>query len=159
EPKRLQDLHVYTFVPKSNVPLGQNVIGPNWVFKVKPDETHKVSGRDCGGTFAPVCRLRSIGMMLAIATEMNAEMVQLDVNIVFLYVNIEGDVFIEMTPGFEIANKKGIQLVMKLERSLYRLAQSPRNSWKTINQKLIELKFMPLESHSCVYIYNIITWL
>lgn len=95
--------------------------------------------------------------MLAIATEMDAEVAQLDVNIVFLYVDIEGDVFIEMTPGFEIANKKGVQLVMKLERSLYGLAQRPRDSWKTINQKLTELKSMPLESHSCVYIYNIIT--
>ena len=36
EIKSLQDLNIYTLVPISNVPKGQNVIGSRWAFKVKP---------------------------------------------------------------------------------------------------------------------------
>ena len=79
---------------------------------------NQVPGRDCGGTFAPVCRLQSILMVLAIAAEMNWEVVQLDVKTAFLYADIEEDVFVEMTPGYETTNRKGVQFVMKLGRSL-----------------------------------------
>ena len=78
EMKSLQDLEVYTLAPCSEIPPGQK---SKCVYKVKVDNTHKarlvakgwnqVSGRDCGGTFAPVCRLQSIRMVLAIAAEMN----------------------------------------------------------------------------------------
>ena len=67
EMKSLQDLKVYTLVPRSEVHPGQKVIGSKWVYKVKADNTHKarlvakgwnhVPGRDCGRTLAPACRL------------------------------------------------------------------------------------------------------
>ena len=164
EIKSLQDLKVYTLVPKSNVPKGQNVIGLKWVFKVKTDNTYKarlvaqgwnqVHGRDCGGTYAPVCRLQNIWMVLAIAAELNLEERQVDAKTAFLYADIEEEVCVKTAPGFETINKDGVQLVMKLGKSLYRLAQSPQNWWKTIDPKLIEIGFVPLKSDSCVYIYN-----
>jgi len=43
---------------------------------------------------------------------------------------------------------------MDLQKTLYGLAQSPRNWWKTIDPKLIEIGFVPLKSDSCVYIYQ-----
>ena len=110
--------------------------------------------KDCGGTFAPVCRLQSIHMVLAIATEINWNVVQLDVKTAFLYADIEEDVFVEIAPGYETTNTKGVQLVMKLGKSLYRLAQSPQNWWKTIDLSLVEIRFIPLRSDTCVYIYN-----
>ena len=99
EMKSLQDLKVYTLVPRLEGPPGQKVIGSKWVYKVKTNNAHKarlvakgwnqVPGRDYSGTFAPVCRLQSIRMVLAIAAEMNWEVVQLDVNTAFLYADIE----------------------------------------------------------------------
>ena len=137
EMKSLQNLKVYTLVPRSEVPPGQKGIGSKWVYKVKPDNMHKVRlvakgwnqvpGRDHGGTFAPVSRLQSIRMVLAIAAEMNWEVVQLDVKTAFLYVDIEEDVFVDLAPGYETANRKGVQLVMKLGKSLYGLAHSLQN--------------------------------
>ena len=137
EIKSLQDLKVYTLIPKSNVPIGQNVIGSKWVFKVKTDNTYKtrlvaqgwnqVRGRDCVGTYAPVCRLQSIRMVLATAAELNLEVRQLDVKTALLYADIEEEVYVKTAPGFEITNKDGVQLVMKLGKSLYGLAQSPQN--------------------------------
>ena len=164
EIKSLGDLKVYTLVPISNVPKGPNVIGSKWVFKVKTDSTYKarlvaqgwnqVHGRDCGGTYAPVCRLQSIRMVLAIAAELNLEVRQLDVKTDFLYADIEEEVYVKTAPGFETTNKDGVQLMMKLEKSLYGLAQSAQNWWKTIDPKLIEIGFVPLKSDSCVYIHN-----
>ena len=140
------------------------MIGSQWVFKVKTDNTYKarlvaqgwnqVHGRDCGGTYAPVCRLQSIRIVLAIAAELNLEVRQLDVKTAFLYTDIEEEVYVKTAPGFETINKDGVQLVMKLGKSLHGLAQSPQKWWKTIDRKLIEIGFVPLKSDSCVYIYN-----
>ena len=140
------------------------MIGSQWVFKVKTDNTYKarlvaqgwnqVHGRDCGGTYAPVCRLQSIRVVLAIAAELNLEVRQLDVKTAFLYTDIEEEVYVKTAPGFETINKDGVQLVMKLGKSLHGLTQSPQKWWKTIDRKLIEIGFVPLKSDSCVYIYN-----
>ncbi|CAB1120117.1 unnamed protein product [Ectocarpus sp. CCAP 1310/34] len=164
EIKSLQDLKVYKLVPRTDVPLGHNVIGSKWVFKVKPENTHKarlvakgwnqVPGRDCGGTFAPVCRLQSIRMVFAIAAEKDLDVIQLDVKTAFLYADIEENVFVEMAPGYEAKNMEELQLVMKLEKSLDGLAQSPQDWLKTIDSSLVEIGFFPLKSDTCVYIYD-----
>ena len=66
-------------------------------------------------------------MVLAIAAEMDWEVVQLDVNTAFLYAFLEEDVHVEAAPGYEKMDKDGVPLVMKLHKSLYGLAQSPGN--------------------------------
>ena len=59
-----------------------------------------------------------------------------------------------MAPGYETTNRKSVQLVMKLGKSFYGLAQSPQNWWKTIDPSLVEIGSIPLKSDTCVYIYN-----
>ena len=51
-------------------------------------------------------------------------------------------------------DKDGVPLVMKLHKSLYGLAQSPGNWFKTIGPELVALGFVPLKSDTCVYIYR-----
>ena len=58
----------------------------------------QVPGIDCGGTFAPVCRLENIRMMLATAPELGSEVFVLDVQTVFLNADIKGDVFLARWP-------------------------------------------------------------
>ena len=111
-------------------------------------------GRDCVETFAPVCRLQHIRMVLATAAERNWEVVQLDVKTAFLNEDIEENVFVEMAPGYETTNRKRVQLAMKLGKSLYGLAQSLQNWWKTIDPSLVQIGFIPLKADTCVYIYN-----
>ena len=43
---------------------------------------------------------------------------------------------------------------MKLGKSLYGMAQSSGNWWKTIDPLLITLEFVPLKSDTCIYIYR-----
>ena len=57
--------------------------------------------------------------------------IQLDVNTAFLYAFLEEDVHVAAAPGYEKMDKDGVPLVMKLHKSLYGLAQSPGDSFKT----------------------------
>ena len=164
EMDRLEELRVFTLVPRKTVPTGARIYKPQWVFKIKADNSHKarlvvsgwgqVPGKDFGNTYAPVCRLQSVRMVLAIAAEMDWEVVQLDVNTAFLYAFLEEDVHVEAAPGYEKMDKDGVPLVMKLHKSLYGLAQSPGNWFKTIDPELVALGFVPLKSDTCVYIYR-----
>ena len=79
----LKKNNVYTLLPATSVPIGHKIIGSRWVYRIKADDSKKgrivvlgwgqVPGRDCGSTFAPVCRLQSIRMVLAIVAEYNLE--------------------------------------------------------------------------------------
>ena len=79
----LKKNNVYTLVPASAVPTGHKIIDSRWIYKVKAAKSYKgrvvalgwgqVPGVDCGGTFAPVCRLQGIHMVLAIPAEFDFE--------------------------------------------------------------------------------------
>ena len=75
-------------------------------------------------------------------------------NTAFLYAVLEEDVHVEAAPGYEKMDKDGVPLVMKLHKSLYGLAQSPGNWFKTIDPEGVALGFVPLKSDTCVYIYR-----
>ena len=120
-----------------SVPAGQKMVGSRWVNKSKADDLFKsclvvlgraqVPGIDCGGTFAPVCRLQSIRLVLVIATEVDYEVLMLDVQRAFLKADVEEEVYLKMAPGYETCDKSGVPLVIKLKKGLYGLRQSPKN--------------------------------
>ena len=132
----LKKNNVYTLVPATAVPAGHKIVGSRWVYKVKADKSYKgrvivlgwgqVPGVDCGGTFAPVCRLQSIRMVLAIAAEFDFECWQLDYNTDFLNAKVKEEVYVKMAPGYKKFSNDGVLMVMRLLKSLYGLRQSPR---------------------------------
>ena len=63
-------------------------------------------------------------MVLAIAAELDLEVVQLDVKTVFLCADLEEELFGAQSPGYETKDKDEGPLVMSLEKILYGLAQS-----------------------------------
>ena len=87
---------VWTLVPR---PEGINVIGTKWIFKNKSDEFGnvvrnkarlvaqgytQVEGIDFDETFAPVARLESIRLLLAVACCLKIKLFQMDVKSAFL---------------------------------------------------------------------------
>ena len=132
ESREARRLHL---VPTTSVPAGHKVVGTRSVFKIQADSTYKsrlvvigllrILGVDCGGTFAPVCKLHSIRMMLAITAGLDYEVGMLDVQAKCLNADVEEDVFVKMAPGYETNDETGVPLVMKLKKSLYGLRQSP----------------------------------
>ena len=76
-------------------------------------------GIDYGSTFAPVCRLQSIRMVLAIAADCNLECWQVDYNTAFLNADVTEEVYVKMTPGYEQFDENGVPLVMRLLKTLH----------------------------------------
>nr|GEU83389.1 retrotransposon protein, putative, Ty1-copia subclass [Tanacetum cinerariifolium] len=105
-----------------------------WIFKKKTDmdvkvhtykamlvaksytQTHKI---DYEETFSPLAKIKSIGIMLAIAAFHNYEIWQMDVKTVFLNEKLKEDVFMVQPEGFE--NEKYPKRVCKLQKAIYGL--------------------------------------
>ena len=156
---------MFDLVSLASVPSEKKVIGTKWVFKVKADHTLKgrvvvqgwgqVPGIDCGCTYAPVCRIQSIRMALAIAAHENWEVLQLDVQAAFLNASVQEEVYVKTPPGYgSVDAATGLPQVMRLKKSLYGLRQSPRNWFNTINDSLQDMGFTPTTSDPCVYIFG-----
>ena len=98
------------------------------MFKIKADSTYKVRlfvqgfsqipGVNCSGTFAPVCRLQIIRMMLAVAVELGYEVHMLDVPTVLLNANVQENCFVKIAPSYGANDRAGVPLVLKLKKIL-----------------------------------------
>ena len=122
---------VWELVPR---PKGVNVIGTKWIFKNKSDEHGtviknksrliaqgytQVEGVDFNETFAPVARLESIRILLAIASHLNFKLYQMDVKSTFLNGMLQEEVYVEQSKGFVDPHMPND--VYKLKRALYGL--------------------------------------
>ena len=98
---------VWELIPR---PKGVNVIGTKWIFKNKSDEHDtvirnksrlvtqgytQVEGINFDETFAPVARLESIRILLAIASHLNFKLYQMDVKSAFLNGMLQEEVNVE----------------------------------------------------------------
>ena len=93
-------------------------------------------------------------MVLAIAAKMDWEVRQLDLKTVFPNADIVEGVFVAEPPEFETNDNENGLMVVKLDKSLYGLAQSPGNWFHAIDPVLISIGFILLKSDTCIYIYN-----
>ena len=109
---------------------------------------------DCGGTIAPVCRLHSIRMVLAIAADLANEVYVLDVQTTFLNADVEEEGFVKMAPGYERSNESGVPFVIELMKSPYGLRQGPKNGFSTMDHHLGMIGFCSLKLDLCVYVYE-----
>lgn len=125
------------------LPKGVKSIGVKWVYKTKVNENGEVEkfkarlvakgyaqrhGVDYTEVFAPVARLDTIRMILAMDAQFSWEVFQLDVKSGFLHGELKEEVFVQQPEGFI---KKGEEeKVYKLRKALYGLKQAPR-AWYT----------------------------
>ena len=99
----------------------------------------------------PVSRIQSIRMALAEAASEDWEVFQLDVQTAFLNAEIQEDVYVRTPPCDEsLEATTGRPNLMKLEKSLYELRQSPRNWFNTIDDSLRDIRFTATASGPCV---------
>ena len=142
---------VWELVPRSK---GMNVIGTKWIFKNKLDEHGtvirnksklvaqsytQVEGIDFDEIFAPVVRLVSIRILLAIASHLNFKLYQMDVKSAFLNGMLQEEVYVKQPKGFVAPHRQDD--VYKLKRALYGLKQAPRVWYDRLTAYLTEHGF------------------
>ncbi|GJZ40206.1 retrovirus-related pol polyprotein from transposon TNT 1-94 [Tanacetum coccineum] len=113
------------------------IIGTKWVYRNKLDNNGIVSrnkarlvaqgynqqeGIDYDEAYAPVARLDSIRILLAIACAHDFKLYQMDVKIAFLNGFINEEVYVAQPPGFIDFEKPNY--VYKLKKALYGLKQA-----------------------------------
>jgi hypothetical protein len=86
-------------------------------------EYSQKEGIDYKETFAPVARLKAIGILLAFSMAKGFKLYQMDVKSAFLNSVLEEEVYVKQPPGFE--SEKHPHRVYKLRKVLYGLKQAP----------------------------------
>ncbi|KAE8179295.1 hypothetical protein A4X06_0g9825 [Tilletia controversa] len=125
-----------------DLPPGRKPIGCRWTYKLKVDTEGKASrwkarlvaqgfsqkaGIDYDETFAPVARLTTIRILIAIALRHGMKIWSMDVVTAYLNGTISDDIYMSQLPHYD----DGTGRVCKLLRSLYGLKQSGRE-WFTV---------------------------
>ena len=145
-------------------PKGVKPIGCKWIYKRKrrPDgkvETFKArlvakgytqkEGIDYEETFLPVAMLKSIRILLVIATSLVYEFWRMDVKTIFLNGSLDEDIYMQQPEGFIARGQE--HMTCKLQRSIYGLKQA-FGTWNIRFDQVITLyDFEKSPNEPCVY--------
>ncbi|KAK1423646.1 hypothetical protein QVD17_18952 [Tagetes erecta] len=148
----------------TQLPPGHKAIGLKWVFKLKKDASDKVTthkarlvargfvqqkGIDFEEAFAPVARLETIRLLLAMAAKGKWLVHHLDVKSAFLNGELKEEVYVKQPDGFVKEGKE--EMVCRLNKALYGLRQAPR-AWNIrLDKALKELGFSRCTHEQAVY--------
>uniref|UniRef100_A0ACD5WTY3 Uncharacterized protein n=1 Tax=Avena sativa TaxID=4498 RepID=A0ACD5WTY3_AVESA len=148
----------------TDLPAGHRLIGLKWVYKIKRDADGSVAkhkarlvakgyvqreGVDFDEVFAPVARLDSVRLLIAIAAKLDWKLHHLDVKSAFLNGELAEEVYVAQPPGFAKVGEE--HKVLRLHKALYGLRQAPR-AWNTkLDTTLRSLGFTNSASEHSVY--------
>lgn len=147
----------------ADLPKGRKPIKCKWVYKIKRNadgsaERYKArlvakgysqrEGIDYKETFAPVVRLESVRILLAMVAHYDLEMIHFDVKTAFLHGNLKEEIYMEQPVGF----CKDAQKVCRLQRSLYGLKQAPLEWNICFTDFLKKFSLVPLVKDGCILI-------
>ncbi|CAO2146167.1 unnamed protein product [Urochloa humidicola] len=148
----------------ATLPSGHRPIRLKWVYKLKKDADgnvikHKArlvakgyvqkKGVDFDDAFAPVARLESVRMLLAIAAQEGWTVHHMDVKSAFLNGDLSEEVYVVQPPGFVKEGEE--EKVLRLDKALYGLRQAPR-AWNIkLDRSLCRIGFRQSNSEHGVY--------
>jgi len=139
------------------------IIPCKWVFVIKTNEHgipcrfkarlvaggHKqTEGIDYEETYAPVSRMSTLRIMLAVAASRGWVVHQLDIKTAFLHGELDIDVYMRQPSGFV----DGVNKVCKLRKCLYGLKQAPKQWYETLKSALIGIGFEPVSADSSFWV-------
>ncbi|RDX81899.1 hypothetical protein CR513_37377, partial [Mucuna pruriens] len=135
-------------------PKDKRVISCRWIYtvKCKSDGTlkrHKARlvakgytqtyGIDYEETFAPIEKMNIVRAIISLAAHFGWNLQQFDVKNVFLHIDLEEEIYMEIPPVFYSHNEKN--KICKLKKVLYGLKQSPRAWFGRFAQVMICLGY------------------
>jgi hypothetical protein len=107
----------------------------------------QVHGIDYGETFAPVVKMDSIQLALAIVATKGWKFHQMDMKNAFLHGDLSEEIYMEQPQGF----MHDSSLVCRLKKSLYGLKQALRAWYAKMDSYMLSQKFVRFKSDSNVY--------
>ncbi|KAK2403406.1 putative mitochondrial protein [Trifolium repens] len=154
--------HIWELV---KLPPHKKAIAVKWIYKIKHKPDGSIAkykarlvakgflqkqGIDYTEVFAPVARLETVRLVIAIANHLNWDFVQLDVKSAFLNGKLEEEVYVEQPQGFTVTGKE--DYVLKLQKALYGLKQAPRAWNMRMNEFLSQNGYMKCTVEHGIYI-------
>lgn len=148
----------------TDLPKGARPIGCKWVFrrKLRADgtvEKYKArlvakgftqkEGIDFFDTYAPVCRIITIRVLIAIAAIQKMVVHQMDVKTAFLNGDLTEEIYMQQPEGFVVQGLDN--KVCKLIRSLYGLKQAPKLWHEKFDKIIRDYGFHVSNSDKCLY--------
>ncbi|GKD32728.1 zinc finger, CCHC-type containing protein [Tanacetum coccineum] len=100
-------------------------------------------------TYAPVARISTIRLLIALAATHNLVILQMDVNTSFLNGDLEEDIYMKQPEGFVMSSNE--HKVCKLIKSLYGLKQAPKQWHHKFDEVVLSKGFVLNQSDKCVY--------
>ena len=97
----------------------------------------QMEGVDYDETFAPVARMESIKILLALAYQLKFKLYQMDVKTAFLNGLLKEDVYVTQPKGF--INPHSLDHVLYLKKVLYGLKQALRAWYDRLTQYLCHM--------------------
>lgn len=155
-----------TWLPQEcRVTASQKIIGCKWVYRTKIDADGKkryqarlvikgyeqVNGIDYEKRFAPVARLSTLRMLLALAVSRDWHIHQIDVVTAFLYPKIDRDILMEPPEGIEWLDPSFGNKICLLQKALYGLKQAQRLWFQEIDSTLKKMGFIQSLADSNLY--------
>ncbi|THH17351.1 hypothetical protein EUX98_g9147 [Antrodiella citrinella] len=148
-------------------PKGANIITTKWVYRFKLDANSKIirykarlvargftqkPGVDFDETFAPVAKIESSRLLLALAASLNWEIDVVDVDSAFLNSDMPDDpqIFVRQPEGYVVEGKE--HMVWHLLKALYGLKQSGHLWYQKLKSIMIKLGFIVCVADPCVFI-------
>jgi hypothetical protein len=148
-----------------DLPPGRKTIGCKWHLtrKVNADGSpgeykarlvakgySQIEGVDYFETFAPVARIQSIRIILALANDLDLEVDQIDIKAAYLNGWMDEEIYMIQPPGY--VSKRARRKACLLIRGLYGTKQAG-NIWnKSLHATMEKSGFRRLQSDQCVYI-------
>uniref|UniRef100_A0ACD5U6F7 Uncharacterized protein n=1 Tax=Avena sativa TaxID=4498 RepID=A0ACD5U6F7_AVESA len=148
----------------AQLPPGHRAIGLKWVFKLKKDANGAVvkrkarlvakgyvqrQGVDYEEAFAPVARMETVRLLIALAAHHGWPVHHMDVKTTFLNGDLIEKVYVEQPPGFSVAGEE--RKVLRLQKALYGLRQAPRAWNAKLDSSLLGLGFVHSQAEHTVY--------
>ncbi|GJY97276.1 zinc finger, CCHC-type containing protein [Tanacetum coccineum] len=119
------------------------IVGNNtWGFRQK-------SGIDYFDTYAPVVRISTIRLMIAMASIHNLIIHLMDVKKTFLNGELEYEVYVNQPQGFIMPGNES--KVCKLIKSLYGLKQAPKQCHQKFDEAVLSNCYLINQADTCVY--------
>jgi hypothetical protein len=148
----------------TDLPKGCKPLGCRWIFKKKMNVDGSIDkfkarlviqgfrqkeGIDYFDTYAPVARISTIRLLIAVASIHNLVIHQMDVKTAFLHGNLDEEIYMRQPEGYVMPGQE--HKVCKLVKSLYGLKQAPKQWHQKFDETVLSNGYKLNQCDKCVY--------